>query len=143
MQNKNGLHSYGPLVRWTNVHLVRRQAAYFSGSTSRGQPLPSIATITDLQEPGDRSVRPPLRVDDGAGGGRSVDQRESSPAAQSRKTQRPRERSMFLSLPRSASPESLFVCSGWCDRDDNPYPTVVSLTYSTCLVSGWWSLVPR
>ncbi|KAI9458149.1 caspase domain-containing protein, partial [Lactarius psammicola] len=32
---------------------VRRQAAYFANSTSPGQPFPSLAKITDLQEPGD------------------------------------------------------------------------------------------
>ena len=81
----------------------------------------------DLQELGDRSARPPLRVDDGAGEGRSVVQRESSPAAQLRKTRWAQERWLFLpSQLRSASPESIFVCNGWCEFDDNPYPTVVS-----------------
>ena len=86
----------------------------------------------DLQEPGDRSARPPLRVDDGAGEGRSANQRESSPAAQSRGTRRPQERPLFLSQPRSASPESLYACNGWCDSDDNPNPTVVSLFRVSC-----------
>ena len=143
MQNNNGLHSHSTIVRWADIHLVRRQATDFTKSRSPDQPLPPIATIMDLQEPGDRSARPPSRIDDGASEGRSVVQRESSPAAKSRATRRPRERSLFPSQPRSASPESLFICSGWCDHDDNPYPTVVSLTYSICLVSGWWSHVSR
>jgi hypothetical protein len=106
---------------------VRRQATYFANSTSPSQPLPLIAGVMDLQEPGDRSARPPIRVDDGTGEGRSANPRELSPAGRSRGTRRPQERSFFLSQPRSASPESIFACSGWCDLDDNPYPTVVSL----------------
>ena len=142
MQNNNGLHPHGALVRWADVHLVRRQATYITNSTSAGQPLPLIATVMDLQETGDRSARPPSRVDDGASEGRSVDQRESSPAARSRKT-RSQDRTLFLSQPRSASPESIFACNGWCDYDDNPYPTVVSLPYSMHLVDVWWSHVSR
>ena|ERR1700761_4276615 len=88
----------------------------------------------DLQESGERSARPPLRVDDGTSEGRSVTQRESSPVPQSRGTRRAQERPQFLSQPRSASPESIFACNGWCDLDDNPYPTVVS--HIPCLVSG-------
>ncbi|KAH9003553.1 caspase domain-containing protein [Lactarius hatsudake] len=45
------------------------------------------------------------------------------------------DQALFPSQPRSASSELLFVCDGWCDWDDNPYPTVVSLTCS-CPVSG-------
>jgi hypothetical protein len=117
---------------------VRRQATYFTNATSPDQPLPLIATIMDSQELGDRSARPPLRVDDGASEGRSVDQRESSPAAQSRETRRPRERPLLLqSQARSASPESIFTCSGWCDRDDNPYPTVLSLSACSDLQRAW------
>lgn len=92
----------------------------------------------DSQEPGDRPARQPLRVDDGASGGRWLDQRESSPAGQSRKA-RPLERFLLPSQPRSASPESIFICGGWCDLDDNPSPTVVSLTGFMCLVSEWRS----
>ncbi|KAF8267126.1 caspase domain-containing protein [Lactarius quietus] len=94
---------------------VRRQATYFTDSASPGQPLPTIAGIMDLQEPGDRSARPTIRVDDGA----------------------TKERSLFLSQPRSASPESLFACNGWCDRDDNPYPNVVSLSACSDLQRAW------
>jgi hypothetical protein len=117
---------------------VRSQATYFANSTSPDQPLPSIATIMDLQEPSDRSARPPLRVDDGANEVRSVDQRESSPAGQSRETRRPQERLLLLpSQPRSASPESIFACSGWCELDDNPYPTVLSLSACSDLQRAW------
>jgi len=116
---------------------VRRQATYFTNSTSPGQPLPSIVGIMDLQEPGDRSARPPLRADDGTSEGRSVEQRESSPVPQSRGTRRPQERSQFLSQPRSASPESIFACNGWCDLDDNPYPTVISLSACSDLQRAW------
>jgi len=116
---------------------VRRQATYFTNSTSPGQPLPSIVGIMDLQEPSDRSARPPLRADDGTSEGRSVEQRESSPVPQSRGTRRPQERSQFLSQPRSASPESIFACNGWCDLDDNPYPTVISLSACSDLQRAW------
>jgi hypothetical protein len=127
MQNNNGWRSRGGLERWADVRLVRRQATYFANSTSPNQPLPLIAGVMDLQDPGDRSARPPMRVDDGASEGRSANQRELSPAGRSRRTRRPQERSFFLTQPRSSSPESIFACSGWCDLDDNPYPTVVSL----------------
>ncbi|KAI9456400.1 peptidase C14, caspase domain-containing protein, partial [Lactarius psammicola] len=116
---------------------VRRQATDFTKSRSPGQPFPLIATIMDSQEPSDRSARPPSRIDDGASEGRSVDQRESSPAAQSRETRRPRERSLFPSQPRSASPESIYVCSGWCDSDNNPYPSVISLSACSDLQRAW------
>ena len=81
----------------------------------------------DLQESGERSARPLLRVGDETSEGRSVTQRESSPVPQSRGTRRAQERPQFLSQPRSASPESIFACSGWCDYDENPSPTVVGL----------------
>ncbi|KAF8267146.1 caspase domain-containing protein [Lactarius quietus] len=115
---------------------VRRQATYLTNSASPGQPLPPIAGIMDLQEPSDRSARPPTRVDDGASEGRSANQRKSSPVAQSRGTLRPQER-LFLSQPRSASPESLFACNGWCDHDDNPYPNVLSLSACSDLQRAW------
>ncbi|KAN0136282.1 Caspase domain containing protein [Lactarius tabidus] len=116
---------------------VRRQATYFANSTSPSQPLPLIAGVMDLQEPGDRSARPPIRVDDGTGEGRSANPRELSPAGRSRGTRRPQERSFFLSQTRSASPESIFACSGWCDLDDNPYPTVLSLSACSDLQRAW------
>ncbi|KAI9456372.1 caspase domain-containing protein [Lactarius psammicola] len=108
---------------------VRRQAMDFAKFTPPDQSLPSFATINmDLQEPGDRSTRLPLRANDGASEGRSVDQRKTSLVAQSRETRRPPELSLFPSQPHCALPDPLFVCNGWCDRGDNPYPTVLSLS---------------
>ncbi|KAH9041167.1 caspase domain-containing protein [Lactarius hengduanensis] len=116
---------------------VRRQATDYTKSRSPDQALPSIEAIIDLQEAGDRSARPPSRIDDGASAGRSSNQRESSPASQSRATRRPRERSIFPSQPRSASPEPLFVCDGWCHRNDDPYPTMLSLSACSDLQRAW------
>jgi hypothetical protein len=40
---------------------------------------------------------------------------------------RPRERMLFSSQTRYASPEALFACDGWCKYSDVPHPNVVSI----------------
>ncbi|KAI9432855.1 caspase domain-containing protein [Lactarius indigo] len=114
---------------------VRRQAT--DSWRSPDQVSPSIGAIIDLQEAGGRSVHPPSRIDDGTGAGRPANQRESSPASQSRATRRPRERLFFPSAPRTVSPEPLPVCDGWCDSDDDPYPAVLSLSACSDLQRAW------
>ncbi|KAI9438731.1 caspase domain-containing protein [Lactarius indigo] len=116
---------------------VRHQATDFTKWRSPDQALPSIEAIMDLQAAGDRPARPPSRIDDGASAGRSVNHRESSPASQSRAIRRPRERSLFPSQPRTASPEPALVCDGWCHRDDDPYPAVLSLSACSDLQRAW------
>ncbi|KAN0130443.1 Caspase domain containing protein [Lactarius tabidus] len=103
------------------------QATYFT--TPPDQPLPWITGVINLQELGDRSPRPPSGVDDGTGEGRLVNQRQLPLARQSPGTRRTPEYSFFLSQPQSVG-ESLFTCSGWCDHDDNPSLTVLSLSAS-------------
>ena len=62
-----------------------------------------------------------LQVDTQLDEGRRADQREPSPGG------RPRERMLFASQTRYASPEPLFVCDGWCKYGEDSHPNVVSI----------------
>ena len=88
-----------------------------------------IASPTDTRPPELPSVQIP-QAGTQAGGGRPTDQPGLSPEPESPRTRRPRERSLFSTHARYASPEPRFVCDGWCEYHDDPHPNVVCIVHS-------------
>ena len=75
---------------------------------------------------GEQSAVQALQLDTQLGEVRPADQRELSPRGRSRAIRRPRERMVFSSQPRYASPERTF-CDGCCGFSEEPHPIVVSI----------------
>jgi hypothetical protein len=110
---------------------VRRQAT-INFSTS-GVP-PSITSKIGEERPAEQPSNEFPQIDTQLGERRPVDQSElspSSPGAQSRGSRRPRprERMLFASQTRYASPEARFVCDGWCKFSDVEHPNIVSIGF--------------
>ena len=97
---------------------MRRQATDFHSSV----PPPTLETAIEAIE----GQRPAVQVDTELGEARPADQRDLSPRGRARATRRPRERLLFTQT-RCASPEARFVCDGWCNYNEVPHPTVVSI----------------
>jgi len=110
---------------------VRHQATGFAGSTTSGPPQ-SIESTMD----GEQSAVQALQLDTQLGEVRPSDQRELSPRGRSRAVRRPRERMVFSSQPRYASPERTF-CEGWCKLSEEPHPIVLSLSACSDLQQAW------
>ncbi|KAH9968497.1 caspase domain-containing protein [Lactifluus volemus] len=66
-----------------------------------------------------------------------TNQSELSYESQCRSTRRSRDRTLFASQRRCASPETRFVCSGWCKYSDVSHPNVLSLSACSDLQSAW------
>ncbi|KAI0293727.1 caspase domain-containing protein [Multifurca ochricompacta] len=91
---------------------VRAQAMDFANSTSQRRPL--IDSVIDGSQLADQPSRSLFQTNAQVGEGRSSGQRELSPGPQprGRGTRRPRERMLFTSQVRYASPESRLICDG-------------------------------
>jgi hypothetical protein len=116
------------LFSYSDIPLVRHQATGFVNMTS------TIATSIEGRIEGDQPSDGPLQIDT------LVDERvpakgELSPVSQSpsprSRRSRPRERMLFTSQPRYASPEARF-CDGWCQPSDDEHATVVGIVASLC-----------
>ena len=113
---------------------MRRQASGFADSTSD---IISISSAIEGQRPSDRPSDQPLKVDMQFVEDRRANKREKSPGPRSprgTRRPRPRERMFFETQVRCASPEASFSCDGWCDYNEVPHPTVVSIC--SYLVAG-------
>lgn len=101
---------------------MRRQATGFANSS---EPPLSIEGAIEGDQPGVQS----LQLDTQSGESRTTVRREVSPTrGRHRDTRRPRERMLFSSQVRYASPEARFVCDGWCKFSDDSHANVVSIT---------------
>jgi len=114
---------------------VRRQATTTDFSTS-GVP-PSITSKIGEESPAEQPSNEPPQIDTQLGERRPADQTELSPGSQSRGRRRPRERMLFASQTRYASPEARFVCDGWCKFSDVEHPNILSLSACSDLQRAW------
>jgi hypothetical protein len=120
-QNINGL---SPLPHRTSHILtlaqVRRQAT--DRDFTNSEPPRSIEATFDNQpvDPGSRQNPPAGTQVRGL-----TNQSELSSESQCRSTRRSRDRTLFASQRRCASPEPRFVCDGWCKYSDVSHPNVV------------------
>jgi len=111
---------------------VRRQATGYANSTS--EPPLSIEGAIEGDQPAVES----LQLDTQLSEGRTAVQRELSPTRRSpRESRRPRERMLFSSQTRYASPEARFACDGWCKFSDDSHPNVLSLSACSDLQRAW------
>jgi hypothetical protein len=121
IRNMNGWSPHYSFLSHTNIRLVRRQATGYANSTS--EPPLSIEGAIEGDQPAVES----LQLDTQLSEGRTAVQRELSPTRRSpRESRRPRERMLFSSQTRYASPEARFACDGWCKFSDDSHPNVVS-----------------
>ena len=135
LQNANGWSPHHSSLLQTDICLVRRQATDFANSTS--EPPLSIEGAIEGDQPGVES----LQLDTQLGESRTTVRREVSPTrGRPRETRRPRERMLFSSQVRYASPEARFVCDGWCKFSDDSHPNVVSIWMF--FIAGQWVLMP-
>ncbi|KAH9998768.1 peptidase C14, caspase domain-containing protein [Russula vinacea] len=110
---------------------VRRQATGFANSS---EPPLSIEGAIEGDQPGVQS----LQLDTQSGESRTTVRREVSPTrGRHRDTRRPRERMLFSSQVRYASPEARFVCDGWCKFSDDSHANVLSLSACSDLQRAW------
>jgi hypothetical protein len=126
MQNINGVSPHSISVSSSDSRSVRRQATDFTNSISQ-VPL-SIASITEnipAEPPSPQILQAGTQVD-----GSLTDQLKLSSEAQPRARGRQRERPLFSSHPRYASPEPRYVCNGWCKYNEIPHPNVVCIVHT-------------